>query len=229
VSRSRSVLAGHSVTPAELKDRLDADRRGEPYLLFLDDEGRQRLRFLRRGGSRHTVGRAVSADVPLSWDEQVSRVHAEIERVGDDWAVVDNGLSRNGTFVNGMRLSGRRRLCDGDVLRFGSTQVVFRAPIAALGETLADEAGAAPSLTDAQRRVLVALCRPCCGRAIAAAPASNRQIAEELVLSVEAVKTQLRALFQLFGVEDLPQNAKRARLVELALEGGAVTAKDVEP
>jgi DNA-binding CsgD family transcriptional regulator len=228
VALSRSVLDAHSVTPAELKERLDADRRGEPYLLFLDADGKQRLRVLGDGEPRHTVGRAPTADVALPWDERVSRVHAEIEQVGDAWAVVDDGLSRNGTTVNGMPLSGRRRLCDGDVLRFGATQVVFRAPAGALGETLADESSGAPSLSGAQRRVLIALCRPCCGRAVAAAPASNRQIAEELVLSVEAVKTQLRALFERFGVEDLPQNSKRARLVELALEGGAVSAKDLE-
>ena len=34
---------------------------------------------------------------------------------------MDDGLSRNGTFVNGERLSGRRRLTDGDTLRFGGT------------------------------------------------------------------------------------------------------------
>jgi DNA-binding NarL/FixJ family response regulator len=59
-------------------------------------------------------------------------------------------------------------------------------------------------------------------------PATNRQIADDLVLSVEAVKTHLRTLFQRFGVEDLPQNAKRARLVELAFETSAVTPRDLE-
>ena len=48
------------------------------------------------------------------------------------------------------------------------------------------------------------------------------------MLSVEAVKTHLRTLFQRFGVEDLPQNAKRARLVELAFETGVVVPRDLE-
>ena len=53
-----------------------------------------------------------------------------------------------------------------------------------------------------------------------------RQIADELFLSVEGVKTQVRALFERFGVEDLPQNRKRARLVELAFSSGTVSDED---
>jgi hypothetical protein len=39
---------------------------------------------------------------------------------------------------------------------------------------------------------------------------------------VDAVKTHLRILFHKFGVEHLPQNQKRARLAEMALEFGLV-------
>ena len=58
-------------------------------------------------------------------------------------------------------------------------------------------------------------------------PATNQQVADELVVSVDAVKANLRALFDRFEVEDLPQNAKRARLVELALKSGAVTLREL--
>jgi hypothetical protein len=34
------------------------------------------------------------------------------------------------------------------------------------------------------------------------------------------VKTHLRVLFHKFGIENLPQNRKRARLAEIALELG---------
>jgi hypothetical protein len=37
----------------------------------------------------------------------------------------------------------------------------------------------------------------------------------------------MRALFAKFGVEDLPQNQKRARLVELALTSGIVALRDL--
>jgi hypothetical protein len=70
--------------------------------------------------------------------------------------------------------------------------------------------------------VLVALCRPFKETSGYVTPATNQQIAAELFLSVDAVKTHLRALFAKFWVEQLPQNQKRVRLVELALTG-AVT------
>ena len=54
-------------------------------------------------------------------------------------------------------------------------------------------------------------------------PRSNRQIAEELFLSVPAVKLHLRALFDKFGVEDLPQNEKRLALVGRARASGLVS------
>jgi pSer/pThr/pTyr-binding forkhead associated (FHA) protein len=70
----------------------------------------------------------MGADVALTWDPGVSRVHAELARLADDWTVVDDGLSRNGTFVNGERVEGRRRRFDGDILRCGETDLSFHSP-----------------------------------------------------------------------------------------------------
>ena len=84
---------------------------------------------------------------------------------------------------------------------------------------------AAVLLTPTQRRILVALCRPVRDSAFAT-PATNREIAEEVFLSVDAVKAHLRSLFERFGLEDLPQNQKRARLAAVALLQGIVTARD---
>ena len=176
-----------------------------------------------------TVGRDKEADVALSWDNQVSRLHAELRCIAGQWTVVDDGLSSNGSFVNGERVAGRRRLVDGDALRFGRTQVMFRAPgrggssMTAVGELIPT----AGTLSAAQRRVLVALCRPFKGSPPFATPATNQEIADELVLSVDAIKTHLRVLFQKFGVEHLPQNQKRARLVERALLSGVVSEREL--
>jgi len=201
-----SPLDPHAATAAELQERIGADRRGVPYLVFREPDGGQRIEAL--GERRHaTVGRAPACDVCLSWDTAVSGVHAELERLADDWAVVDDGLSRNGTFVNGEP-----------------------APLHVVQETApATGAPAEVALSPAQRRVLVALCRPLRDGGAHAAPASNRQIADELVLSVEAVKTHLRVLFGKFGVEELPHNRKRARLAELALQSGTIGARDLTP
>ena len=105
----------------------------------------------------------------------------------------------------------------------------FRQPGATnLGETeVATDVLDRASLSDAQRRVLVALCRPFKEGQGYVTPATNQQVADELYLSVDAVKTHLRALFAKFGVEDLPQNQKRIRLVELALKSGVVTPRDL--
>lgn len=211
----------------ELKQRLDAERRGDPFLVLRDADGTQVIRGL---GDADTlpVGRAQPSGLQLD-DPEVSSLHAELQRVGDDWVVVDDGLSRNGTFVNGERVAGRRRLRDGDALRFGQTSVVFRAPGAPAGETVA--AGDTPdaaSVTDTQRRILIGLCRPYREGSEFATPATNKRIAEEVFLSVDAVKAHLRALFEKFGVGALPQNEKRVRLAELAMRSGVVSPRDLE-
>jgi pSer/pThr/pTyr-binding forkhead associated (FHA) protein len=213
----------------DLKDRLEAQRRGEPFLVFKDADGEQRIRPLDEGESRLTVGRDQAADICLDWDEQVSGVHAELERIAGDWMIADDGLSRNGTFVNGERIQSRQRLRDGDALRLGETAVAFHHPqIAPRAQTvIAGEALTRASLSEGQRRVLTALCRPLKGSPAYATPATNQQIADELYLSVDAVKTHLRALFAKFDVEDLPQNKKRVKLVELAFQTGVITDRDL--
>lgn len=213
-----------SVSPAELAERLSAERRGMPFVLYLDRDGRQRIVEFGGASSELCIGRERSADITLDWDDEVSRVHAKLERVGEAWTLVDDGLSRNGTFVNGQRVQGRRRLEDGDSITVGRTLLIFRAPIAHDSRTTArTRLGSPPELSPAQRRVLAALCRPFQDDPFAAPP-SNRQIAEELVLSVETVKSHLHVLFELFEVEDMPQNRKRAELVRRAFERGAVPA-----
>ena len=156
-------------------------------------------------------------------------MHAALERVGDAWALMDDGLSHNGTWVNGERLIGRRRLEDGDTISVGATVVVFRAPpggtasrptVSAVGPHIGE------LLTPAQRRVLVALCRPFKDSGYAT-PASNHRIADELVLSVDTVKGTLRALFEAFGIDDLPQNEKRASLALQALRTGVISPRDL--
>jgi pSer/pThr/pTyr-binding forkhead associated (FHA) protein len=152
----------------------------------------------------------------------VSRLHAELERIGSDWVVSDEGLSHNGTFVNNERLQGRRRLRGGDVLAVGQTMIAFCVPAhTSPTATRTSLHGAALDISPAQLRVLQALCRPL-GEQRYAAPAANREIAETLVLSVETVKSTLGRLFELFGLESLPQNQKRAALALEALERGIV-------
>lgn len=226
---SDSPLDAHLATPNELRARIDAERRGLPFLVYRDGEGHQAIVELGSDRRRLTVGRRDGNDVPLGWDAEVSRLHATLEHLGDEWAIADDGLSHNGTFVNGDRVIGERRLEDGDVIRIGATALAFCRPgSGTISSPTATAVGGSPivTLTPAQRRVLVALCRPLAASSYAA-PASNQQIADELVVTVDAVKATLRALFELFGVEQLPQNQKRAGLAARALQSGAVTRRDL--
>jgi pSer/pThr/pTyr-binding forkhead associated (FHA) protein len=210
-----------SVSPTELADRIAAERRGAPFLLYLDGDARQRIVDLGLPRTSLSIGRDGASDVPLEWDTEVSRAHAMLERIGGAWTIVDDGLSRNGSSVNGRRIYGRRRLDDGDSIEVGRTQLVFVAGPAKARTTATSRRGSPPELSPAQRRVLHALCAPLLEDQFAAPP-SNREIAAELFLSVETVKSHLHALFALFEVADMPQNRKRAELVRLAYERGAV-------
>jgi hypothetical protein len=218
-----------AVSPAELKEQLDAERRGVPFLIFRDGDSRRRIVSLGTDVDRLTIGRRECNDVPLPWDRQISRVHAELQRVAGDWTLGDDGLSRNGSFINGQRVNARQRLRNGDVIRLGDTALVYRAAVGQTDPTMVPiSAPAAPALSAIQRRVLVALARPCRDPGILNTPASNAQIALELCYSVEAVKSHLRVLFHKFGVGDLRQNEKRLKLVDEAFRTGAITRRDLE-
>jgi pSer/pThr/pTyr-binding forkhead associated (FHA) protein len=132
-----SPIDPDGVSPVELQERIGADQRGDPYLLFRDASGGQRILALGEQAPQLTIGRALGCDLCLHWDEGISRAHARLERLGeDDWMLVDDGLSHNGSIVNGERLRQRRRLVDGDVMCFGGTCVVYRAPLSETRRTV---------------------------------------------------------------------------------------------
>jgi FHA domain len=213
-------------SPTELKEVIAAERTGHPFLVWRTDANEQRLLVLDQANWRVTIGRDAGADVPLPWDAEVSRTHALLEQVGRGWMLVDDGLSRNGSFVNGTRIVGRRRLSDKDRLVVGATQITYRETSGGTTQTAsAIDTPASFSLTPMQRKVLIALCRPV-HESASATPATNRQIAEEVFLTVDAVKAHLRVLFDRYGLSQLPQNEKRARLVATVLEAGVLVARD---
>jgi DNA-binding CsgD family transcriptional regulator len=185
-----------------------------PCLLYADHGVRRRV-VLSAEMPRVVIGRSPHAEVALTADPTVSRLHAIVEWAGVHWTIIDGGLSLNGTFVNGRRLTGRRRLQPGDHIRIGASVVTYHAP-----DPIREVGTGGPAnpplhaVTDAEREILDTLCRRYTHNTPYACPASNSQIADELHLSEATVKTHLRALFSKFGVPDLPQNQKRARLAE---------------
>ncbi len=213
-------------SPTELKEVIAAERTGYPFLVWRTEDGQQRLLLLDQANWRVSIGRDPAADVPLPWDAEVSRTHALLEQVGRGWMLVDDGLSRNGSFVNGTRVVGRRRLTDKDRLVLGATTVTYRETSGGTTQTAsAIDTPAAILLSPMQRKVLIALVRPV-HESDSATPATNRQIAEEVFLTVDAVKAHLRVLFERYGLSELPQNEKRARLVATVLDAGVLLPRE---
>jgi pSer/pThr/pTyr-binding forkhead associated (FHA) protein len=210
---------------------IRAEREGSPFLVYRDPCGE--LIILGLGPDRRelTIGRNRAADLSIEWDDQVSGLHAQLEQLAGELTLIDDGLSRNGSYVNSERVHGRRRVHDGDVLRFGRMLVVVRKPLDA--DRRATTAGSRPlsagNLSEQQRRVLVALCRPLKVGDSLAMPATNRPIAGELYLSGAAGKLHLRVLFEKFGVTDLPQNKKRVALVRRAVDSGILSDHEFAP
>ncbi|HEX2292370.1 MAG TPA: FHA domain-containing protein [Gaiellaceae bacterium] len=71
-----------------------------------------------------TVGRSPENDLDLGADEFASSHHARFDPRRDGVWVEDVG-STNGTFVNGMKLNGPRKLQPGDVIRVGETDLRY--------------------------------------------------------------------------------------------------------
>jgi pSer/pThr/pTyr-binding forkhead associated (FHA) protein len=220
-------LGLHRRTPTELQAVIAAQRTGIAFLEYRDGDEEQRIVPLAPERDRLSIGRLAGCEVALTWDSEVSRAHALLEQVGGAWTVEDRGSS-NGTLVNAARINGPQVLRDGDVVRIGRTQLIFHAAgDDDLRRTTPAIDRVIPNPTDSQRKVLVELCRPALERGAGAA--SNRDIAEALFVSVETVKTHMRALFDAFEVGDVPQYHKRTELVRRALETGLVSIHDLDP
>jgi DNA-binding CsgD family transcriptional regulator len=168
-----------------------------------------------------TVGRGEGADIRFD-DPSVSRLHAELVRRGPHVYVADLGLSANGTRVNG-RPIGRRTLADGDVVSFGASRARaggLAASEDAAVETVELRRVAAPDLTRREAEVLQALCRPALRHEAFVAPATAKDIADELVVTEAAVKQHLLRLYQKFRI---PEGVnRRGRLANEVIAVGVV-------
>jgi hypothetical protein len=174
-------------------------------------------------GEVTTVGRGSAVDVRLD-DPSVSLLHAEIIRRGPYAYVVDLGLSRNGTRVNG-RPVARRVLEDGDVLSFGAARCrVGGIPHEDLPSEAELRRPAVPELTRRELDVLAALCRPALSDEAFVAPATAREIAAELVVTEAAVKQHLLRLYQKFRISGGAN--RRIRLANEVVAIGLVRPAD---
>ena len=178
------------------------------------------------GGQRVTLGKASGNDIALEQDETVSRLHAVFENLGAAWSIRDMG-SRNGTYLNGEKITAERVLHSGDEVRVGKSRLIFwmvRDP----ADGRRDEATvtvqpleAPPRLTRREEDVLVVLCRPLVSDDPFPEPASVRAMAGELYVTEAAVKQHLQNLYDKFAIP--AEGDRRVRLANEALRRGAVT------
>lgn len=79
------------------------------------------------GEGNLTIGKSAErVDYVIQGNKTISRVHAEIQRVGEDYEIIDRGSS-NGTFVNGKRISGNGiKLQNQDEVRLSNEEFIFK-------------------------------------------------------------------------------------------------------
>ena len=209
----------HASSPAELKAVADLKRSGRAFVTWRVDTGLN-LRALDPAAARTTIGRSPSSAIILN-DSSASWLHAEITRIDEEWLIVDDGVSTNGTFVDGRRIHGRVRLRNEARSVVGDTMIVFHSP----GQRAVPTKRAAhvierTDLSDIEFHVLTALCRPIVigGARI---PATNAAIQREVHMTLSGVKRCMTRLFGMYAIKD-EASTKRLALASAAIDSWVI-------
>lgn len=104
-----------------------------PELSILSPDGRTRKFALT--GDRVGLGRASTNELCFPEDTGLSRQHLIFERQGDEWLLRDPG-SKNGTLVNGDRITQPKPLRPGDRILAGHLTLIFDPPTGPFHETV---------------------------------------------------------------------------------------------
>ena len=179
-------------------------------------------RVLVLDGDRLTVGSAPDNDVVID-DPSVSRVHAIVHQLNGRWFVEDCG-SRNGTAVNGRRLTSTQPLRPADELLLGRARLQFGGQTSPSGKPT-EAVVERPAITAREHDVLVALCSPLANGDVFTEPATVREMASALTVTENAIKQHLANLAEKFGIDGAER--RRSRLANAALDAGVVTLADL--
>jgi len=82
------------------------------------------VRTVALGDRRLLLGRSSSSDLSFPDELGLSRQHAALEQEGEGWVLTDLG-SRNGTYVNGVRVEGKQALQNGDRITASRLEMVY--------------------------------------------------------------------------------------------------------
>jgi hypothetical protein len=219
--------AQHTTSAPELVRLNAAKRRGLALLTWRGRDATLEIAELEVGVS-YSIGRRASMSVVIDWDPKVSGLHAELECIGGEWVIADDGLSRNGTRVNEDLVHGRTRLCDRDLIRIGRCLLAFHAPPKA-GErrlTESEEDDPLPRFDRTDRDIVRELCRTWMLKGDFE-PVGNLAIANELNLSIHAIKKRLGNLYARCGIHK-GKNNNRAALMYFVAQHGIVSPRDYD-
>jgi DNA-binding CsgD family transcriptional regulator len=151
------------------------------------------------------VGRDSTCDLVIGADPKVSRSHAQVRSMQGTWILLDLE-SRNGTTVNGHRVV-RHPLRDGDRIRIGETLLTYTDGDDANVTEVSSQPGTLPDLDLSARELEVLRC--------VSEGLTDREIADQLVISISTVRSHLERIRQKTGLR------RRSELTRLALEFGS--------
>ena len=221
--------ASQPTTPRATHEfRLEAEVReqGLAYVRYRDGDS-FRVVALVPASSVLYIGRDEGCAVEIQNDGLVSRRHARLIFGAGQWSIED-GPSRNGTYVEGRRTVGEHILADGARISVGSTTLSFHAPASKPNVTTLVAPPTARRLrpTSTQRKVLVELARPFMvrGAEFAVAP-TNAAIAATLGYQVTTIRDAISDLYHQAGLARGTAE-QRAALVRLAIREGSVLPED---
>jgi hypothetical protein len=166
-------------------------------------------------------------DLVLPADPSVSRLHAVLVHVSGEWLLVDGGLSRNGSVINGERVNGVRRLRDRDRITVGRTALVYRAPDPPQPRRRRP-AGPPEHPPGAHRRLLAELARPV-RKIPQRPPATDTELAIALGIPILLVRDAVTELFAWYGIAADDRLRARAQLARLAIRYGHCAPDEDEP
>lgn len=172
---------------------------------------------------RNVIGRAEHCDVQLP-DDSVSADHLDITRNGPSLLATDLD-SRNGTTLNGTKLTQPKRLRDGDVLMVGRLRLEVALPPQQRHDSTVAAPGGGIDLSAEERDTAVALVAPYRSPEVRAGrPATRAEIAAALHVSERTAQRRLDALAAKFSIDsDAGRDRPRLiaeRVLELGLDRG---------
>lgn len=166
------------------------------------------VKVLALSGNRIGIGRSRDNDIVLD-DPQVSRHHSRLDRLETNGWRVSDLTSRNGTFVNGIRVSGRPMAYRvGDELAIGTStiRICQTGPKPGESETILTVAAGASRLSPRETSVLRLVAEGC----------TDAEIATRLMISIKTVHSHLDKIRDKTGAR------RRPELIRAAMQRGLV-------